>query len=77
MRCEDLVGIINDYLEGEMRPEFRAEFERHLGDCSSCLAFLETYRKTKELTGEVACDEIPDEVRRRIKNFLKGKLLNH
>jgi len=74
MRCEDLIDLINDYLEGEMNPEFKGEFERHIDDCSSCLAFFETYKKTKELTGEISCREIPSEVQSRIKNFLKSKL---
>ncbi len=74
MRCEDLVGIINDYIEGEMNPRFRAEFERHMGDCSSCLAFFETYKKTKELTGEIACRDIPPDVQKKIKSFLKKKI---
>lgn len=77
MRCEDLVSIINDYIEGDMRPEYKAEFERHIGDCSSCFAFFETYKKTKELTGEVACDEIPPELKNKIKNFLKKNLQSH
>ena len=77
MRCEDLVSVIIDYLEGEMKPEFRAEFERHIGDCSSCLAFLETYKKTKELTSQIGCSEIPPEVKNRIKAFLKQKAALH
>ncbi|MDH3972772.1 MAG: zf-HC2 domain-containing protein [Deltaproteobacteria bacterium] len=74
MRCEDLIELINDYLEGEMNPQFKEEFERHIDDCSSCLAFFETYKKTKELTGEISCKEIPDQVQSRIKDFLKSKL---
>lgn len=74
MRCEDLVSIINDYLEGDMASEFRAEFERHMGDCSSCLSFFETYKKTKELTSEIACEDIPDDVQERVRSFLKKKL---
>ncbi len=77
MRCEDLVSVIIDYLEGEMKPEFRAEFERHMGDCSSCLAFLDTYKKTKELTAQIGCNEIPPEVKKRIKTFLKKKAALH
>ncbi|MDT8318276.1 MAG: zf-HC2 domain-containing protein [bacterium] len=74
MRCEDLVSVITDYLEGGMSSEFRAEFERHMGDCPSCLAFFETYKKTKELTSEIACEDIPDAVQERVRNLLKKKL---
>lgn len=74
MRCEDLVALIIDYLEGEMDPLLREEFQRHMGDCSSCLAFLETYKKTKELTKDIKCDDIPDEVKRRVREFLKKQI---
>ncbi len=74
MRCEDLVSLIIDYLEGGMDPVLKDEFDRHIGDCSSCHAFFETYRKTKELTGRLACDEIPPEVKNRIKSFLQQKV---
>jgi len=74
MRCEDLVSILNEYLEGDLNSRFREEFERHIGDCNSCLAFFETYKKTKELTGEIACGDIPPEVKNKIKSFLKKKM---
>lgn len=75
MRCEDLVSLIIDYLEGSMDPLLKEEFERHMGDCSSCLAFFETYQKTRDLTQKMACDDIPDDVQSRVKDFLKKKVL--
>lgn len=74
MRCEDLVSIIIDYVEGSMDPRLREEFERHIGDCSSCFAFLETYKKTSKLTKDIKCHEIPADVQDRLKSFLKEKL---
>jgi len=75
MRCEDLVGIIIDYVEGGMDPVLKEEFERHMGDCDSCLAFFETYQKTRELVREIACDDIPQEVQFRVKDFLKKNII--
>ena len=74
MRCEDLVTIIIDYLEGNMNPILKEEFERHIGDCSPCHAFFATYKKTQELTGKICCEEIPVEVKERLKDFLKNKM---
>ena len=74
MRCEDLVSIIIDYLEDSMDPVFKEEFERHMGDCSSCLAFFETYKKTRDLTKEIKCDDIPPDVQDRVRAFLKKKI---
>jgi anti-sigma factor RsiW len=47
MKCSDLITtFIADYVDGTLPPETRAEFERHLEECSSCRAYLRTYRKT-------------------------------
>jgi anti-sigma factor RsiW len=74
MRCEDLVQIMIDYMEDSMEPTLKEEFERHMGDCSSCLAFFETYKMTHDLTREIRCEEIPEEVQSRLKEFLKKKI---
>jgi anti-sigma factor RsiW len=74
MRCEDLVGIIIDYVEETMDPLLREEFERHMSDCESCLAFFKTYQKTRELIKETSCDDIPQEVQLRVKAFLKRNI---
>lgn len=74
MRCEDLVSIIIDYVEDSMEPAYKEEFERHVGDCSSCLAFFETYKKTRDLTREIECDDIPSAVKDRVRSFLKKKM---
>lgn len=47
--CEALIGFLLDYLEGELPAERAQEFEAHLGRCRSCVAYLETYRRTIEL----------------------------
>lgn len=47
--CRQLIDFILDYVEGTLAAESRAEFERHLGVCPSCVAYLEGYRRTIEL----------------------------
>jgi anti-sigma factor RsiW len=48
--CRDEVGLIADYLEGRLKPAVQAAFEKHLGQCPDCAAFLNTYKKTIELS---------------------------
>ncbi len=48
--CRDATNLILDFLSGELSPETKAEFEKHLGICPDCVAFLNTYKKTIELT---------------------------
>jgi hypothetical protein len=39
-----------------LTPELADELEQHLLDCAPCRAYLSTYRKTRELAGEVGCE---------------------
>jgi hypothetical protein len=48
--CESAVSLIGDYLSGSLAPGIRFAFEHHLGECRDCEAFLNTYKKTIELT---------------------------
>jgi Putative zinc-finger len=48
--CKDEVGLITDYLADRLNPKILAAFEKHLGQCPDCTAFLNTYKKTIEAT---------------------------
>ncbi len=48
--CRDATSLILEFLSGELSPETKSEFEKHLQICPDCVAFLNTYRKTIELT---------------------------
>ncbi len=48
--CRELTEFILDYLQGELPTEQRHEFESHLSMCPSCVAYLDSYRKTIALS---------------------------
>jgi Putative zinc-finger len=48
--CKDEVGLIADYLADRLDPAVLKPFEKHLGQCPDCAAFLKTYKKTIEAT---------------------------
>jgi anti-sigma factor RsiW len=47
--CQDLVEGLLDYLSDELWPPKRAEFDLHLARCSSCTAYVRTYKDTIEM----------------------------
>ena len=47
--CRELIDFIADYLDGDLPPEQRHEFERHLKVCPSCVAYFEAYQRTIRL----------------------------
>jgi hypothetical protein len=48
--CNREVEFIADYLSSCLDHQQQAAFETHLKACSDCVAFLQTYKKTVELT---------------------------
>ena len=63
--CRQLIDFIADYVAGEIDDDARHDFERHLGVCPSCRAYLDSYRKTMAMTRSMCRDEpvdVPEEL---------------
>ncbi len=50
LTCEKETALIADYLASDLSPGKLALFEKHLEECPDCKAFLQTYKKTIEIT---------------------------
>jgi anti-sigma factor RsiW len=55
--CREFAEFMADYLSGELPPETRAQFERHLTVCPNCVAYLSNYRDTIALGRQVFADD--------------------
>lgn len=55
--CQDMVELVNDYLEGALDPPTVKLFEEHLGECDACSAYIEQMRETIRLSGRVVITE--------------------
>jgi len=71
---EFIMDLLADYLDGALGPDVLADLEWHLQDCQPCVAYLETYKKTRELTGRAAQVEMPEEMKVRLREFLLKQL---
>ena len=68
----EAVRLLQDRLEHRPRIAGGAvDGVQHLGQCSDCLVFFETYRRTPELTREALATQIPEAVRNSVRNFLR------
>jgi anti-sigma factor RsiW len=74
LTCEDVIGMLLEYLETRLDARTLAAFERHLVACAPCVAYLNTYRRTRELTATGGPVEMPDEMKTRIREFLLARL---
>ena len=70
MTCKDVIEILSDYLEEALSPAAMARLEQHLRDCPPCIAYLNTFRRSRELAGEVSQVEMPPEMKQRLRSFL-------
>lgn len=70
-QCQNLLGDLSAYLDGDASGELCAEIERHLEDCRDCRAVVDTLRKTLELVHDLPQQEIPQAVRARLMDEIK------
>jgi anti-sigma factor RsiW len=59
--CKEVIAFLDDYVAGELATERRTQFDRHLQLCDSCVAYLDSYRKTIILA-RASIEELPPEL---------------
>jgi len=59
--CREVIAVLDAYVDESLEREQRAEIDRHLLICVSCVAYLASYRETIRMT-RVAIEDIPPEV---------------
>ena len=73
--CEEVITFLWAYLAGELPAEKVFEFERHLSVCPSCVNYIETYKKTVELsrgTFEADEEDVPEDLMRAVMAARRG-----
>jgi anti-sigma factor RsiW len=74
MTCRNLVAVLDDYLDGRLPAAALTALERHLAACAECRAYLATYRKTRALGARAGRVEMPDEMKTRLRQFLRERV---
>ena len=54
LRCQEVVELVTDFLEGALPPAARARFEQHLRACLHCADYLRQMRTVVGALGRVA-----------------------
>ncbi len=58
--CREISEFLLSYLERELDPEVRDEFDRHLNLCPPCHHYLDGYRGTIELVRRCVKGDAPE-----------------
>ena len=72
--CQQIADFILDYITGELHPDTASQFEEHMRICPDCVSFLNTYRKTVQITRSLRYEDIPGEMEKRVRQFLQKKI---
>ena len=71
MKCEELLSILNEYVDGTVDPGICKEFEAHMAGCNPCQIVVDNIRKTITLYKQGKPYELPADFRDRLHNALR------
>lgn len=71
--CPRIVDLLSDYLDGRLPADVKRDLEEHLRGCTDCTAFVGTFRSTVSLLQSLNDEDLPDELRLRLKAFLDDR----
>ena len=65
--CQELLGSLSSYIDGDLPPELCEELEKHLAGCNDCRVVLNTTKRTIDLVhSPLEKPELPEDVRERL-----------
>jgi anti-sigma factor RsiW len=73
MKCQELLRILGDYVDGEVDPEICEEFEKHLAGCNPCQIVIDNIRKTITIYKQDQPFEIPADFRAQLHRILRDR----
>jgi predicted anti-sigma-YlaC factor YlaD len=72
LECRQIAELLGDYLDGSLPRETRELIDFHIDGCAPCVAFLNTYRGTVDVTRKLPEVAIPPELKKRLLTVLKS-----
>lgn len=73
MKCEELLAMLNEYVDGTVDPAVCEEFERHMAGCNPCQVVVDNIRRTITLYQDGQPYALPVNFRARLHDVLRAK----
>jgi len=70
-KCRDFCAALSDYLDGEIGAKECRLIEEHLEECTPCSLTYQSLKATVEICGKACSREIPEDVKARLRAFLR------
>jgi anti-sigma factor RsiW len=74
LTCKDCIGLLRDYLDGELPQDESRHLEEHLSECPPCVDFVRTYRATPTICKWALAAKMPEELGHKLTEFLRSKI---
>lgn len=73
MKCEELLKMLNEYVDGSVDPVVCEEFEKHMAGCNPCQVVVDNIRKTITLYKSGRPYALPLGVQNRLHDALRRR----
>jgi anti-sigma factor RsiW len=73
MKCEEMLALLNEYVDGTVDPEICAEFEKHMAGCNPCQVVVDNIRNTITLYRNGEPYPLPPSFRDRLHASLRKR----
>ena len=70
MKCEEMLKMLNEYVDGTVDPAICEEFEKHMAGCNPCQVVVDNIRSTIALYRSGQPYEMPAEFHERLRRQL-------
>lgn len=77
MNCHEIMKHLSEFIDGDLDDCQCDVIRGHLDDCPECRTFLDTFRKTIDVSKKLLRTEIPDEIRARLRDRLREEYKKH
>ena len=73
MKCEEMLAMLNEYVDGTVDPALCAEFEKHMGGCNPCQVVVDNIRQTITLYKNGQQYDLPIAFRTKLHSALRER----
>ena len=73
MKCEELLAMLNEYVDGTVDPAVCVEFEKHMAGCTPCQVVVDNIRQTITLFKDGQPYALPVTYRKKLHEVLQQR----
>jgi len=72
LTCQQIVELITDYLEGQLAPDLKEQFQKHLDGCTECRHYVRQMEHTIRIAGKVRAEKLALPSKQKLLTLFRG-----